>query len=424
MRKKLIAALLCGAIALSSGICTAAQPDMRMLFLQNYATPDADALDLARIPRYDTVQLARMKNVYYFPAYHNSAPTREQDFRYKPVAAQREQIFKVYTVKNPNYVTAFLARGRLGDLLSDTPQYAVPVTLGDSTGVLFYQRDAQGAWQPAGCSRFWVPFDGGTLFDPDAALAVLQARGMTAVEDMRFVRFAERHLFLYARNEDDRECLLSLTNDGFLGAFGDGFGRDFGALFPAVGTSVNPTAPDLPAGGLQAEKPDFSAQAAELQDMGLAGWKADADLLGAPTWIEAVITAIRVSGQAEQAGAFADPAFGKGYLGYARKNGLLPADAALTAPISQRAYLQMLLRAMGYALPDRPLAAFQRAVELGLVDSAVVFPPYEQSDVSTDMDIAGEVKALFTRGDMAKLTHAALECLTADGAYLWQKIWW
>lgn len=424
MWKKCIAALLCGGIVWSFGICAAAQTDMRMLFLQNYAVPDADAQEVAQLPHYDAAQLARMKNVYYFPAYHNSAPTREQDFRYKPVAAQRGQVFKVYAVKNPNYVSAFMARGRLCDLLDDTPQYAIPVTIGNSTGVLFYQRDAQGAWQSAGCSRFWIPFDGGMLFDPDAAVAAVRARGMTAVEDMRFVRFAERHLFLYARNADGQECLLSLTSDGFLGEFGDGFGRDFSTLFPAVGTSVNPTAPDLPLGGLQAEKPDFSAQAAELQGMGLAGWRADADLLEPPTWIEAVITAIRISGQGAQAEAFADASFGRGYLGYARKNGLLPAGVPLTASITQREYLQVVLQAMGYALPNRPLAAFQRAAELGMIDSAAVFPPYEQADNATDMDVSGEMKALFTRGDMAKLTHTALECLTADGVYLWQKIWW
>lgn len=422
MRKKLIAALLCGAVMLSSGVCAAA--DARTLFLQNYAMPDADALDLARLPRYDAGELAKMKNVYYFPAYHNSAPTQEQDFLYKPVMAHREQVFKVYTVKNPNYVSAFLKRGRLGELLDDTPQYAVPVTIGDSTGVLFYRRDEDGAWQTAGCSRFWIPFDGGVLFDPDSAAAALQSRGMTAVEEIKFVRFAERHLFLYARDASGQECLLSLTDDGFLGEFDGGYLTGFDTLFPAAGTPVTTTAPDLPDGGLQYDKPDYTAQAAELQEMGLAGWKADADMLGAPTWIEAVITVIRASGQSVQAEGFADAQYGNGYLGYARKNGLLPAGERLTDAICQRDFLEMLLCAMGYALLDKPLSAFGKAVEIGLVDSAVNFPPYEQADEATDMDVSGEVKALFTRGDMAKLTHTALNCFTADGVYLWQKIWW
>lgn len=424
MQKKGIAALLCGIVLLSSGMCGAAEADVRMLFMENYAMPDAGAAAVANLPFYDASELARMKNVYYFPPYHNSAPSQEQDFLYKPVEAQREQIFKVYGVKNPNYVSDFLARGRLCDLLEDTPQYAVPVTIGNSTGVLFYRQDADGTWQPAGCSRFWIPFDGGVLFDPDSAVAALRQRGMTAVEDVRFVRFAERHLFLYARDAGGQECLLSLTNDGFLGEFGEGYLTAFDDLFPALGTPVNTTAPELPAGGLQAQKREYAAEAAAMQDMGLAGWRADADLLGAPTWLEAVITVIRVSGQGEQASTFADAAYGRGYLGYARKAGLLPTDAALTDPVTQRAFLHLLLQVMGYQLPETRLAAFSKAMELGLVSDAADFPPYEQADNLTDMDVADEIKALFTRGDMAKLAHTALECETADGQYLWQKIWW
>lgn len=414
------------------------QPDWQSLFFSNYALPDAAAIELARMPVYDTAELAKMKNVYYFPAYHNSAPRRELDFCYKPVTAGREQIFKVYGVKNPNYVSCFLSQNRLCDLIEETPQYAVPVTIGDSTGVVFYQRGTEGDWQYCGYSRFWIPFDGGMLFDAGSVQKELERHSMGEAADIKFLRFSERHLFLYARDSAGQECLLSLTSDGFLGEFGGDYLADFDTLIPYYGASANSTAPDLPCGGFQFDKKDYTAQAVELQGMGLFSGDEDGyRLLDTPTRIQALVMVVRARGgkeQAEQYGGgsgFADIPDGHwaaGYAGYAREmglaNGLGDGTFAPDNPITQREFLTLLLRGMGYDVPGDPFALWQMAFDVGLIENAAEFPPYEQADNFTDMDVAGELKALFTRGDMVKLVHTALNCFMADGQYLWQKIWW
>lgn len=414
------------------------QPDWRSLFLSNYALPDAHAMELARMPVYDTSELAKMKNVYYFPAYHNSAPRREMDFRYKPVTAWREQIFKVYGVKNPNYVSCFLAQNRLCDLIEETPQYAVPVAIGDSTGVVFYQRGTDEGWQYCGYSRFWIPFDGGMLFDTESVQEELERRSMEDAADIKFLRFSERHLFLYVRDTAGQECLLSLTSDGFLGEFGGDYLADFDTLIPQYGASVNSTAPDLPCGGFQFDKKDYTAQAVELQGMGLFSGDEDGyRLLDTPTRIQALVMVVRARGGKEQAEQYSgssgfsdipDGHWAAGYAGYAREmgltNGLGDGTFAPDQSITQREFLTLLLRGMGYDAPSDPFALWQMAFDVGLIENAADFPPYEQADNLTDMDVAGELKALFTRGDMVKLVHTALNCFTADGQYLWQKIWW
>ena len=390
-------------------------PGFEEMFVSQYDPSDPEIMDLASLETYYTNDLSASINAEIYGQY---IPSGSPDHYSMPKTFDREKIFKAHKFKNPNYVKALMDQNELYRNIVDEVWYAVPVYYVEGPcGIVYYRRGQDEQWEYCGYSRSVSNPKAERYFDPYSVEQKLQSMGISSVIDAKFLLFGSKMLFIYAKDSDLCEYMLTL-DVGRLGIFeNEAYLREFSTYFNSRGEMI-PIMTDAPNGGHQYAKPDYTAEAEELYALGLfQGTGAGFDLISSPTRIQGATMLIRSLGQEEEAlsssyrnvfNDIPDDNWGMKYANYAFEKGITKGtgegEFSPEVDITQRQFITLLLRAMGYEEKDMN---WWFASDLGLFgdDNGTLFPRTE--DIS-----------FFTRGDMIKIIHNALDCYTADGQLL------
>ncbi|MBE7029881.1 MAG: S-layer homology domain-containing protein [Ruminococcaceae bacterium] len=420
--KRLLLILLCISLfPLGVSADTPQESSFDALFSAFQDASDPDIASLATLGEYDTDKLAQKKNIFYYPGYYHAAPNEELDYRNMPAKVYPHLIFKVGTFRNPNYVSYYLGKDSLQSLMAED-WYILPASVGGSFGALYYRKNTEGEWECCGASAYLIPHGRGAYFNKFLAERRAGELGMSTIVEVKPMLFAEKHIFLYLRDADGREELLSLTDNYYLGRTnGKNYLRQFDAIIPKAGAAGVSPATDLPQGGLQYDKKDYTPEAQILNAAGLVrGDERGFGLDTFPTRMEAIALLIRVMNLEEDAlssdcpnpftADLPDTHWGARYAAFAYERGITAGTGADTfspdMPITQRQFLTLLLRAKGETAPTDPFDLAEAAAQNGLIDSpySADFPMFETGDTeNTHYDVRDDLKSLFTRGDMIKL---------------------